>query len=97
VGACDRAQAPGVAEIRARAAEQAEFARQIGDALQARDVVSARLLIEEGAARFGHAAMVRAVELEARQEQMEVMDSAQSYPDADRDDWWLDEPYAEED
>ena len=51
-------QPAGVAGIRARAADQAELAREIAEALQARDVVRAQALIQEGAALFGHGAMV---------------------------------------
>ena len=41
--------AAGITEVRERAHAQAELARQISEALQARDIVSARFLIEEGA------------------------------------------------
>jgi hypothetical protein len=57
-----------MAEIRAGAADQAELAREISEALQSRDVVRAQALIREGAALFGHAAMVRAVEAQASQD-----------------------------
>jgi hypothetical protein len=41
-------QPAGVAGIRARAADQAELAREIGEALEARDVVRAQALIRKG-------------------------------------------------
>jgi hypothetical protein len=59
-------QPPGVAGMRARAAEQVELAAEINDALRARDVGRAQALIREGAAVFGHAAMVAAVQLQSR-------------------------------
>src|SRR6516225_8381151 len=61
--------AAGVAEMRERAAHQAALAAQINEALQARDVVSARALVAEGEQLFGRASMVEAVELQARQAQ----------------------------
>ncbi len=46
-------QPAGVAGMRARAADQAELAREIGEALQGRDVVHAQALIAEGERLFG--------------------------------------------
>jgi hypothetical protein len=89
-------QPPGVAGIRARAVDQADLAREIGAALQARDVVLAQALIQEGAAVFGHAAMVDAVELQASQDRMQVMEAA-AEPYHRVDDAWAEEPYSLED
>jgi hypothetical protein len=72
-------QPAGVAGIRARAAEQTELAAEINDALRARDVVRAQALIREGAALFGHGAMLAAVQLEASQDHQESM--AGHYPE----------------
>jgi hypothetical protein len=70
-------QPPGF--YRARAAEQAELARQINEALRMRDAVSVRNPIEE-AARLGysHTAMLRAVEEQTQQERLEEMDAVRS-------------------
>jgi hypothetical protein len=88
---------------RDRAAERDAIARQIAEALQARDAVSAASLIEEAAGLgFDHNSMLAAVERLAREDRTREMDAArrdvvESSPDAaDRDDWWLDEPYEEE-
>jgi hypothetical protein len=85
-------QPAGVAGIRARAADQVELAREISEALQSRDVVRAQALIQEGAAVFGHAAMVASVEAVARQAQEDR--TAEHYPlPYDIEDGWLeDEP-----
>jgi hypothetical protein len=81
-----------IAQIRNRAAEQAALARQIAEAMRVRDVVHARLLIEEGAARFGHTAMLAAVELQASQERMQAMEPVrESYRGVD--DQWPDDRY----
>jgi hypothetical protein len=95
-------QPPGVAGIRARAAEQAELAADINDALRARDVVRAQAMILEGAAVFGHAAMVAAVEAQASADHMEAMEAVRRReadpgdqwpgdPEPDADDWGLDD------
>jgi hypothetical protein len=90
-------QPPGVAGMRARAADQAELAREISEALQAHDLAHAQALIHEGAAVFGHAAMVRAVEAQARQERTEAMGAVDSYH-REVDPWADDrEPYGLED
>jgi hypothetical protein len=68
-------EAAGITERRQRAADQAELARQISEALQARDVVSARALIADGAALYGHSALLAAVEVQASQDQTEAMDA----------------------
>jgi hypothetical protein len=67
-------QPAGVAGIRARGAERAALAQEIGAALQMNDTLTARDLIEE-AARLGysHADMLAAVELQARQAQEDRM------------------------
>jgi len=69
-------QPAGVAGIRARAADQGRGGRGIAEALQARVVVRAQVMIREGAAPFGHAAMLRAVEEQTQQERLEQMDAA---------------------
>jgi hypothetical protein len=76
-------QPPGF--YRARAAERHALARQISEALQARDMVHARLLIEEGAARFGHGSMLAAVEVQASQDRTAALEPVrESYrPEAD--------------
>jgi hypothetical protein len=74
-------QPAGVAGIRARAADQAELAREIGEALEARDVVRAQALLREGAAVFGHGAMLAAVEVQASQDHQDRM--AEHYPAID--------------
>jgi hypothetical protein len=72
-------QPPGaqadIAQIRGRAAGQAELAADINDALRARDVVRAQAMIHEGAALYGHAAMMRAVEAQASADHMEAMEA----------------------
>src|SRR5258708_11334372 len=78
----------GVAGVRARAADQAEFAREIGEALQSRDVVRAQALIREGAAWFGHGAMLASVELQPRQDQQDRM----AEHEADPGDRWPGDP-----
>jgi hypothetical protein len=62
-----------VVAIRDRARERGELARQIGEALQARDMASARRLIEEAAATFGHKSMLAAVQERAQQDRLEAM------------------------
>jgi hypothetical protein len=56
-----------VTTVQAPATDQAQLAREIGEALLVRDHARARSLIAEGAALFGHAAMVAAVEEQARE------------------------------
>jgi len=98
-------QTPGF--YRERAAERDAIARQIAEALQARDAVSAASLIEEAAGRgFDHNSMLATVERLARKDQMLAMDAAgdpplpesgyASQPYFDDDDWWLDQPYEED-
>jgi hypothetical protein len=76
---------------------RAELARQIAEALQARDVVRAQALIREGAAVFGHSALLASVEAVARQERTEAMGAVDSYH-SEVDPWSEDrEPYGLED
>jgi hypothetical protein len=89
-------QPSGFAGIRARASDQAELAREISAALRARDVVRAQSLIQEGAAVFGHDAMLAAVELQAGQDRMQAMEAA-GEPYHRVDDAWAEEPYSLED
>jgi hypothetical protein len=56
----------------------------------ARDVVRAQTMIREGAALYGHAAMVRAVEVQASQERTEAMETA-GEPYHRADDPWADD------
>jgi hypothetical protein len=95
-------QPPGIAGVRDRARQQSELATEIGDALRARNVVLAQALIREGAAVFGHAAMVAAVEAQASADHMEAMDAVRRReadpgdqwpgdPEPDADDWGLDD------
>jgi hypothetical protein len=91
-------QAAGITERRQRAADQAELARQISQALQARDVVSARVLIADGAALYGHSALLAAVELQASQNRMQAMEAAGEPYHREVDPWSDDrEPYGLED
>jgi hypothetical protein len=84
-------QPADVVEMRQRAHEQAELARQIGAALEAHDVVSAQALIQAGAAMFGHRAMVAAVEAAARERQEAALEAA-GQPNHHVDDAWWDDP-----
>jgi hypothetical protein len=68
-------QPPGIAGVRDRARQQSELATEIGDALRARNVVLAQALIREGAAVFGHDAMLAAVEAQASADHMEAMEA----------------------
>jgi hypothetical protein len=80
----------GVTERRRRAADQAELARQISEALHARDVVSARALIADGAALYGHSALLAAVEVQASQDQTEAINAVRR--EAEPGDQWADDP-----
>jgi hypothetical protein len=64
-----------VAQIKDRARQQTELARQISRALHVRDMPLAQELIEDGAEMFWHAAMVAAVEMQARQGRMAAIDA----------------------
>jgi len=77
----------GIAGIRARAADRSELAREISAALQAHDLAHAQALIHEGAAVFGPAAMVAAVEAQARQERTEAMGAVQGPASQYRASW----------
>jgi hypothetical protein len=77
-----------MAEIRARAAEQAQLARAIGEAIEARNIVRPQALIREGAALYGHGALLAAVEAQANQDQQDRM--AEPYHRVD--DAWADNP-----
>jgi hypothetical protein len=68
--------AAGVTEMRQRAAYQAALAAQINEALQSRDVVSARALIAEGEQLFGRGAMLDAVEVRAREARTVALEAA---------------------
>jgi hypothetical protein len=89
-------QPPGVAGIRARAAEQAELAQEINQALHMRDMPLAQALIREGAAVYGHGPLLAAVEAHSRHEAVEAVAAAEvARREADQADPWSDdrEPY----
>jgi hypothetical protein len=76
-----------------RAAARADLARRIGEALARRDMASARSLIEEGAARFGHREMLREVEEQARQGRTQAVERHHEHSyELDDSAWWRDEP-----
>jgi hypothetical protein len=94
---CGCSRPPGVAGIRARAAEQAGLAQEINQALHVRDMPLAQALILEGAAVYGHGPLLAAVEAHARQEAVAAAEVVRR--EADETDPWADdrEPYGLED
>jgi hypothetical protein len=86
-------QPSGVAGMRARAADQAELAREINQALHVRDMPLAQALILEGAAVYGHGPLLAAVEAHSRQEAVDAVAAAEvARREADQADPWSDDP-----
>jgi hypothetical protein len=87
-------QPPGaqadIAQIRGRAAGQVELATEINDALRLGNAVLAQALIAEGEQLFGRAALVAAVEAQARQDQVDAMEAVRRR-EADPGDPWADD------
>jgi hypothetical protein len=84
----------GVSGARARATEQMQLAREIGQALERNDIGMAQALIRDAAALYWHRAMSAAVEAAARQaHEVGVIEHYTARSQAARDD---EEPYPDD-